>query len=129
MGVSKYQQWKEHISSRRLVAAFGMEETMLHLLMRQRLRWLGHIARMEPSRMPKQLLFGELEKKRPSHGTKRRWRDVAAADIKAVEVSDGWYDLAQDRKSWTALCQDGLSSLVEQHHTGWHSGVSSACDI
>ena len=54
--------------------------------------------------------------------------DVAAADIKVVEVSDGWYNLAQDRKAWTALCQDGLSSLVEQHHTGWHSGVSSACD-
>ena len=47
--------------------------------------------------MPKQLLFGELGKKRPSHGTKRRWRDVAAADIKAMGVNDGWYDLAQDR--------------------------------
>ena len=44
------------------------------------------LARMEPSRMPKQLLFGELGKKRPSHGTKRRWRDVATADIKAVGV-------------------------------------------
>ena len=28
MGVSKYQQWKEHISSRRLAAAFGIEETI-----------------------------------------------------------------------------------------------------
>ena len=117
MGVTKYQQWKERISSMRLAAAFGMEETILHLLMKQRL--FGHLARMEPSRMPKQLLFGELGKKRPSHGTKRRWRDVAAADIKAVGVNDGWYDLAQDRQAWRALCQDGLSSLVEQHHSGW----------
>ena len=85
-GVTKYQQWKERISLRRLAAAFGMEETIMHLLMKQRLWWLGHLARMEPSRMPKQLLFGELRKKRPSHGTKRRWRDVATADIKAVGV-------------------------------------------
>ena len=76
--------------------------------------------------MPKQLLFGELGKKRPSHGTKRRWRDVAAADIKAVGVNDGWYDLAQDRQAWRALCQDGLSSLVEQHHSGWLSGATSS---
>ena len=39
--------------------------------------------------MPKQLLFGELVKKGPSHGTKRRWRDVAVADVKAVDVTDG----------------------------------------
>ena len=37
-----------------------MEETMVHLLMKQHLWWLGRLARMEPSRMPKQLLFGEL---------------------------------------------------------------------
>ena len=53
LGVSRYQQWKERLSSRGLAAAFGMEETMVHCLMRQRLRWLGHLARMEPSRMPK----------------------------------------------------------------------------
>ena len=65
--------------------------------------------------MPKQLLFGELKKKRPSHGTKRRWRDVAAADVKSVDVSEEWYDLAQDRKAWLAVCRDGISSSVDQH--------------
>ena len=28
MGVRKYQQWREHITSRQLAKAFGMEETM-----------------------------------------------------------------------------------------------------
>ena len=100
MGITKYQQWKEKITSKRLAAAFGMEETMTHLLMKHRLRWLGHLARMEPFRMPKQLLFGELEKKRPSHGTKRRWRDVVAADIKAAGMSEDWYEVAHDRRAW-----------------------------
>ena len=83
MGVTKHQQWRERITSRRLAAAFGMEETMPNLLMKQRLRWLGHVARM-----PKQLLFGELEKKRASHGTKRRWRNIAVTVIKAVGNDD-----------------------------------------
>ena len=121
MGVTKYQQWRERITSRRLAAAFGMEETMTHILMGYRLRWLGHLARMEPSRMPKQLLFGELERKRPSHGTKRRWRDLALSDIKAAGVNEDWYTLAQDRREWRALCRDGVSSLVEQHNRGWSS--------
>ena len=33
---SKYQQWKEQITSRRLAEAFGMEEAMVYL-MKQRL--------------------------------------------------------------------------------------------
>ena len=89
IGVYKYQQWKERISSRRLASAFRMEETMVQLLLKQRLQWIGHVACMKSFRMPKQLLFGKLVKKRPSHGTKRRWRDVAVADVKAVDVSDG----------------------------------------
>ncbi len=116
MGVTRYQQWKERITSRRLAEAFGMEETMTHLLMERRLRWLGHVARMEPSRLPKQLLFGELVKKRPCHGTKRRWRDVAVADMKAVRIDDTWFELAQDRPSWKAVCADGLRSIVDQQY-------------
>ena len=84
---------------------------MADILMKHSLRWLRHIARMESNRLPKQLLFGELVK-RPSHGTKRRWRDVAAADIKAMAISEGeWYDLAQERSTWRAIRKDGLALL------------------
>ena len=74
LGVSRLQQWKERITSRELAETIGMTESMAEILRRHRLRWLGHVARMEDSRMPKQLLFGELERPRPRHGTKRRWR-------------------------------------------------------
>ena len=72
--------------------------------------------------MAKLLLFGELEKKRPGHGTKRRCHNLVAADIKAVHVIDG---------AWRALCQDGVVSQIEQHRSGWtsrpaHSTSSSA---
>ena len=85
--------------------------------MKHRLRWLGHMAHMESDRLPKQLLFGELVKRRPSHVVKRRWHDVAAADLKAISVED-WYNIAQDRKAWRAICSDGLASLVDRHRYG-----------
>ena len=90
------------------------------------------MACMEQTHMAKLLLFGELEKKRPGHGTKRRWHNLVAADIKAVHLSDGWYDLAQDRKAWRAMCQDGVVSQIEQHRSGWTLGpalsTSSSAD-
>ena len=59
---------------------------------------------MNAYRLPKQLLFGELEKPRPRHGVKRRWRDLVLADIKAMDIED-WYTAAQDRREWTAMYQ------------------------
>ena len=106
MGVSNYQQWKGHISSKYLASAAGMEEKMSEILMKQHLQWLGHLACMDPCRLPKQLLFGELMR-RPSHGVKRRWLDVAAAYVKATEVGDDWFSINQDRKAWRAVCGDG----------------------
>ena len=101
-----------------LAADFGMEETMAEILMKHHLCWLVHRARMESHRMPKQLLFGELQKKRPSHGIKRRWRDVAAADIKSVNAGVEWYDLAQDRNARAAVCKEGIAPSMDQHRYG-----------
>ena len=60
---------------------------------------------MEDSRMPKQLLFGELVRTRPRHGTKRRWRDLAEADVQAVGLGGAWYEVAQDRNEWEEICR------------------------
>ena len=96
LGVSRLQQSKERVTSREL--AVGMTENVAEILRRHRLRWLGHVARMEDSRMPKQLLFGELERPQPRHSTKRRWRDLVEADVQAVGLGVDWYEVAQGRK-------------------------------
>ena len=84
--------------------AFGMEETMRELLSTHRLQWAGHLACMELHRYPKQLLFGEVRKKRLQHGTKKNWRDLVASDVQSIGTGYRWYDLAQDRGKWRALC-------------------------
>lgn len=53
--------------------------------------WLGNLGQMEEHQILKQLLFGELRKKRPSHGTKKRQRDGVMADTQAMRVGDDWY--------------------------------------
>ena len=56
--------------------------------MDQRLRWLGHLGRMDEERLPKRVLFGELRKKRPCHGTKRRLRDVVRSDVETICIGE-----------------------------------------
>ena len=43
----------------------------------------------------KDTLFGELEKKRPCHGTKKRWHDGIKADLQAIGIGDNWYTRAK----------------------------------
>ena len=50
----------------------------------------------DPHRIPKQLLFGELQNTRCSQKVKRRWRDLAQADLKVIGLGDDWYEVAQD---------------------------------
>ena len=61
-----YTHVHEHtcMYTRQVAADFGMEEAMAGVLMKLCLRWLGHLAYMESHRMPKQLLAGELQKRR-----------------------------------------------------------------
>ena len=57
LGVTKYQQWTEKLSSSHLAAT---SDSPLDIILEQRLRWLGHLGGMEESRLPKRVLFGEL---------------------------------------------------------------------
>ena len=104
LGVTRYQQWKERITSKQLASAFGMQQSIPDIILERRLRWLGHLGRMEDERLPKRVLFGELRKRRPCHGTKKRWRDAVSSDLQAIGVKDRWYELCQDRKAWFELC-------------------------
>ena len=91
--MSHYQQWKERITTNNLSEEFGMQWLIADFNMERRLHWLGHLVRMADDRVPKQLLFGELRKKRPFHGTKKRWRGGVLSDLKAITIDNCWYAL------------------------------------
>ena len=68
LGISNQQQWEEHISSEMTRKRWGDEETITTMLMKRRLEWLGHVARMANSRIPKITLFSGLPQPRPRCG-------------------------------------------------------------
>ena len=58
----------------------------------RRMRWVGHVARMEEGRGVHNVLVGKPEGKRPLGRPRRRWEDNIKMDLREVEgvVGTGW---------------------------------------
>ena len=84
---TRSSQWAKRLSNSSLAARFGLGSDVADLLRKHRLRWLGHLARMDLSRLPKQMLFAELPSTRPQHGPKKRWRDIATENIQQLDLA------------------------------------------
>ncbi|KAJ4432203.1 hypothetical protein ANN_20819 [Periplaneta americana] len=61
----------------------------------RRLRWTGHVARMDESRNAYRVLVGRPEGKRSLGRPRRRWEDNIKMDLREVGYDDrDWIDLA-----------------------------------
>ena len=70
----------------------------------RRMRWAGHVSRMEEWRVVHRVLVGKPEEKRPLGRPRRRWEYNVKMDLQEVGGGCGdWMDLVQDRERWRAL--------------------------
>ncbi len=99
LGVSRWNQQLKHITNADLRLRWGDPGEVSDVVRKRRLQWLGHVARMNDDRLPKQLLFGWFHQRRPAHGPRFRWKDRITADLKKLGV-EAWYQNAQDRTRW-----------------------------
>ena len=86
LGIRNKQQWEEHISSEMIRKRWEDEETITTKLMKRHLEWLGHVARMSNSRIPKINLFSWLAQPCPRYGPKRWWRDTVKKDLQKANI-------------------------------------------
>ena len=112
LGVTRYQQWEQRLTSKSLASRFGMDWSIPDIIMDRRLQWLGHMGRMDSERLPKMMLFGELSGKRACHGPKKRWRDQMSGDLQAIGLKENWYQLCQDRQEWFEKCREGVDEVA-----------------
>ena len=70
----------------------------------RRMRWAGHVARMEEGRGVHRVLVGKPGGKRPLGRPRRRWEDNIKLDLQEMGGGCGdWMELAQDRDRLRAL--------------------------
>ena len=79
----------------------------------RRLRWAGHVARVEEGRSAFRILTGKPTGKRPLGRPRHRWEGNIRMDLEEIGVNAGnWVDSAQDRNYWRALVNATLNLWV-----------------
>ncbi|XP_048583704.1 uncharacterized protein LOC125563054 [Nematostella vectensis] len=103
--------WSDKVTNNEVLERSGLP-TLFTLLRQRRLRWLGHVCRMENGRIPKDLLYGELAHgSRPVGRPKLRFKDSCKRDMLAIGLDvDNWEKLAEDRSRWRSECAAALNS-------------------
>ena len=114
--------WLDKVTKADVESRAGLP-SMSTLLRQRRLRWLGHVRRMDDGRIPKYILYGELALGRRTTGHPHlRYKDVCVRDMKAVDIDTmSWEGLAADRTKWR--------SAIKQHlKTGKDKMMTDAAD-
>ena len=71
---------------------------IVRVIKSRRLRWAGHVARMEEGRSAFKILTGKSTGNRPLGRPRRRWEDNIRMDLEEIGISArNRVDLAQDR--------------------------------
>lgn len=107
--------WQDKVPNTEVLSRTHLP-SMYTLLRQRRLRWLGHVHRMEDGRIPKDILYGELATGRRSTGCPHlRFKDVCKRDMKALAIDiKSWEELANDRSKWRNTLNKHLKSGEEK---------------
>ena len=77
------------------------------------MRWAGHLVRMDDSRIPKRLFYGEfLSGKKHKHKPKRKFKDIVKDSLNHMGIDcKGWKTLNIDCAHWKHLIANGVASF------------------
>ncbi|KAI0236502.1 hypothetical protein LSAT2_012947 [Lamellibrachia satsuma] len=111
--------WQDRISYSDILDRARIR-SMYSLLSPRRLRWLGHVRRMEDGRLPKDILYGQLTSgARPVGHPALRFKDACNRDMKACDFSPkGWEAVAEDRTMWRQATRRGIESKMKREGCG-----------
>ena len=103
--------WLDKVTNTDVLSRAGLP-SMYTVLRQRRLRWLGHVRRMEDGRIPKGILCGELALGRRTTGHPHlRYKEVCVRDMKAVDIDTmSWEGLAADRTKWRSALKQHLKT-------------------
>ena len=90
-------KWQDKIPDTEVLKRAGMQSVHTLLKLAQ-LRWAGQVTRMPDERLPKKILYGELQVGKRSHGgQKKRYKDTLNASLNDFNIpTESWEHIAQD---------------------------------
>jgi len=93
--------WKDKVTNEKVREATALPK-LEDIIRCRRLRWPGHLSRMDHHRLPRQALTWEPEGFRRRPGRPRQnWKDDVNKDLRKMGISwDEVEEAAEDRRSW-----------------------------
>jgi hypothetical protein len=86
---------------------------IVRVIKSRRMRWAGHVARMEEGRGVYRVLVGRPAGKRPLGRPRLRWEDNTKMDLREIGIDvENWIHLAQDRVQWRACVNEVMNLRV-----------------
>jgi hypothetical protein len=77
---------------------------VIRVIKSRRMKWAGHVARMEEKRGAYRILVGRPEGRRPLGQPKRRWEENIEMHLQEVGWGGmDWIHLAEDRDRWALV--------------------------
>jgi hypothetical protein len=104
----KYEnlEWKSRTNQE--LEEMSKGENIVKWIKGQRIRWLGHLERMEEDRMPKKIVAQELEGTRQRGRPRKRWKEEVGRDLQVLGVRR-WRELVTDTNKIEGYCSTGQS--------------------
>ena len=104
LGVS----WYDRMTNKEVFDRTG-DTSLIDYLRQKRLRWLGHVVRMSPERLPIRLLFWNPCGRRRPGRQRMRWQDSITRDLQSsISFEEAVTAAQSDRSAWRsfvlALC-------------------------
>ena len=80
----------------------------------KRLLWAGTLIRMSGGRLPKRLMFGNLEGavRRGRDEKENKWTDCVQSDIRAFDITGEWKAMALKAEVWDEALTEGGRRLM-----------------
>ena len=116
-------KWQDKIPDTEVLKRAGMQSVHTLLKLAQ-LRWTGHVTRMPDERLPKKILYGELQVGKRSHGgQKKRYKDTLKASLKDFNIpTESWEQIPQNPTKWRGLKEGELMNTRQNPSRNVHSG-------
>ena len=124
---------QDRIPDTEVLKRAGMQS--IHTLLKlAQLRWAGHITRMPEERLPKKILYGELEMGKRSHcAQNKRYKDTVKASLQVFNIpTESWTEQSGEASSEEMLVnmrqKESASPSRNVHSAKFCSVVPSATD-
>jgi len=72
----------------------------------QRIKWLGHVQRMDQARPTRKLLDWKSMGNRAVGRTRQRWQEDVIEDLKKLKIKN-WKERAKNRRTWREMAEKG----------------------